>query len=68
MQELTTALSDLEEDKVYELVDRYIREGRPVFEIINALNTGMVAVGELFSQNVYFISQLMFSAELERSS
>lgn len=64
MKELSEALRDLEEDKVYTLVEQYIDEKLPILEIIDALNEGMVAVGELFSQNTYFISQLMFSAEI----
>jgi methanogenic corrinoid protein MtbC1 len=64
MKELKDALQDLEENKVYELVDKYVSEDQPVLEIIDALNAGMVGVGERFSQNIYFISQLMFSAEI----
>lgn len=64
MKDLTKALRDLEENTVYDLVEKYVAENRPVLEIIDALNDGMVAVGELFSQNTYFISQLMFSAEI----
>lgn len=64
MKELTDALQNLEEVKVYALVDQYVAQGRPVLEIIDALNQGMVGVGERFSENVYFISQLMFSAEI----
>lgn len=64
MKELSEALRDLEEEKVYALVDTYIHEDLPVLKIIDALNEGMVAVGDLFSQNTYFISQLMFSAEI----
>jgi methanogenic corrinoid protein MtbC1 len=64
MKDLMDALRDLEENKVYELVDRYVAENRPVLEIIDALNAGMVAVGERFSEKIYFISQLMFSAEI----
>ena len=64
MNELTEALRDLEENKVYELVEKYIAEEKPVLEIIAALNEGMVGVGERFSENIYFISQLMFSAEI----
>jgi len=64
MQDLSDALRDLEENKVYDLVDQYLAEKRPVLEIIDALNAGMVAVGERFSEKIYFISQLMFSAEI----
>ena len=64
MEELRQALRDLNEKKVYELVEQKIREGRPAMEIVKALNEGMVAVGELFSTGKYFISQLIFSAEI----
>ena len=64
MKELSESLRDLEEDKVYSLVEKYVDANVPALEIIDALNEGMVAVGELFSQGTYFISQLMFSAEI----
>ncbi|MGC1404863.1 MAG: corrinoid protein [Thermodesulfobacteriota bacterium] len=64
MEELRQALRDLNEKKVYELVEQKIREGRPAMEIVKSLNEGMVAVGELFSTGKYFISQLIFSAEI----
>ena len=45
-------------------MEQKIQEGRPAMEIVKALNEGMVAVGELFSTGKYFISQLIFSAEI----
>lgn len=63
MNELAQALRDLDENKVYELVNTQIEEV-PAIEIINACNEGMVAVGELFSEGTYFISELIFSAEI----
>lgn len=64
MKELASALRDLQEAKVYELVDGKINDGTSPLEIIDELNEGMVAVGELFSENKYFISQLLFSATI----
>lgn len=64
MSELAEALRDLKEDEVYRLVDQQIEQGVSPLEIIAACNEGMAAVGELFSSNVYFISQLIFSAEI----
>jgi methylmalonyl-CoA mutase cobalamin-binding domain/chain len=64
MAELEKALADLEEKKVYELVDRKVSEGADVLEIVAELNAGMVKVGELFSEEKYFISQLIYSAEI----
>lgn len=64
MEELIQALRDLNEKKVYNLVEQKIQEGVSAMEIVKALNEGMVAVGELFSAGKYFISQLIFSAEI----
>jgi 5-methyltetrahydrofolate--homocysteine methyltransferase len=64
MKELASALRDLQEAKVRELVDQMIDEGTSPLEIVDELNEGMVAVGDLFSENKYFISQLLFSATI----
>ena len=64
MDELAQALRDLDEKKVYDLVEEKIKKGVPAMEIVRACNEGMVAVGELFSKGDYFISQLIFSAEI----
>jgi methylmalonyl-CoA mutase cobalamin-binding domain/chain len=67
MSELANALRDLDEEKVYALVDEKINHGVSALDIIEECNEGMVAVGELFSQKTYFISQLIFSAEILRT-
>jgi methylmalonyl-CoA mutase cobalamin-binding domain/chain len=64
MNELADALRDLDEKKVYALVDEKISQGVPALDIIDECNVGMVAVGELFSEKKYFISELIFSAEI----
>ncbi len=68
MKELSELLRDLEEDKFNELLDKQIEANVPVMEIIEDCNQGMVAVGELFSLKKYYISQLMFSAEILRGA
>jgi len=64
MDELAQALRDLNEKKVYDLVEERIKKGVPAMEMVRACNEGMVAVGELFSACKYFISELIFSAEI----
>ena len=64
MNELANALRDLDEKKVYALIDEKINQGVSALDIIDECNEGMVAVGELFSEKKYFISQLIFSAEI----
>ncbi|MDA8307974.1 MAG: cobalamin-dependent protein [Deltaproteobacteria bacterium] len=64
MNDLSLALRDLDEKRVYELVEKQLAAGASAIDIINACNEGMVAAGELFSQGTYFISELIFSAEI----
>jgi methanogenic corrinoid protein MtbC1 len=64
MEDLAQALRDLDEKKVDALVEEKIKNGVSVMEIVRACNEGMVAVGELFSECKYFISELIFSAEI----
>jgi len=64
VNELSLALRDLDENRVYELVEKDLARGVSALEIIDSCNEGMVAVGELFSQCTYFISELIFSAEI----
>ena len=64
MDALAQAMRDLDEKKVNELVEEKIKDGVPAMEIVKICNEGMVAIGDLFSQGVYFISELLFSAEI----
>ncbi|MDL2259251.1 cobalamin-dependent protein [Deltaproteobacteria bacterium OttesenSCG-928-K17] len=64
MSELALAMKDLEEDKVFELVKKDLAAGRSPIEIIGDLNQGVVGVGELYEAGEYFVSQLMFAAEI----
>ncbi|HTY23934.1 MAG TPA: cobalamin-dependent protein [Desulfomonilaceae bacterium] len=64
MGDIAQALANLEEKKVYELVDQKVKEGANPLDIIQECNDGMIRVGELFSEQKYFITQLIFSAEI----
>lgn len=64
MDALAQAMRDLDEKKVLELVEVKINEKVPAMEIVAICNQGMVAIGELFSKGEYFISELLFSAEI----
>jgi len=63
---LTVALRDLDETAVNTLVEHEIDAQTPALRVVGYLNDGMVAVGRLFAEDEYFISQLIFSAEIFR--
>ncbi len=64
MGDLAQAIANLEEKRVNELIDRAIKEGVNPLDIIHEGNEGMVRVGQLFSEGKYFISELIYSAEI----
>lgn len=67
MEAIAEALRDLKEKRVLELVEEALSKGAPAMKIVEQCNQGMAAVGELFGTGKYFISQLIFSAEILKS-
>lgn len=64
MNELTEALVELEEKRVRSLVEKQILEGRNPLVILEDLKTGMDIVGQRFSDNEYFLVELVMSADV----
>ncbi|MCR3922601.1 MAG: cobalamin-dependent protein [Firmicutes bacterium] len=64
MTNLAEALRDLNEDLVNELVEEKLANGVNPIDIIKECNEGIVAVGELFASGHYYLTELMFSAEI----
>ncbi|NHI92982.1 MAG: cobalamin-binding protein [Candidatus Lokiarchaeota archaeon] len=64
MEDISKALGELEEDKVLELVQKAIDEGKDPINILEALQKGMDIIGKLYEKNEYFLSDLIFSAEI----
>ncbi len=62
--ELTKAMVELDEDKVYALVDQEIAAGTGPLEIIAQCNEGMVEIGRLFEENEYYLSELIMAGEI----
>lgn len=65
--ELTKAFIDLDEEKVYELVQKKTEAGEDPVGIIKECNEGMTEIGKLFEQNEYFLSELIMSGEIFKS-
>ncbi len=64
LTELGKSLRDLREKEVEELVSRAIDAQQPPLEIIDELSAGMDAVGALYKEGDYFLSELIFSGEI----
>lgn len=68
MEELISAMSKLDRDKVIELVNTLLREDRDPIKIIEALRKGLEMVGEKFEKGEYFLMDLMWSAEIFKAA
>lgn len=64
MSELSVAMKELEEETILDLVKKGLAAKKSPMDIIAELNQGVVGVGELYEKGEYFVSQLMFAAEI----
>jgi methanogenic corrinoid protein MtbC1 len=64
MSELTTAMADLEDESVMELLNKHLNDGNDPFATLQELKKGMDIVGERFSNGEYFLVELVMSADI----
>lgn len=64
LSELAQALTDLDEERVNTLVEARLKAGMAALDIIEECNAGMAEIGERFAANEYFLSELIYSAEI----
>ncbi|TFH00105.1 cobalamin-binding protein [Candidatus Thorarchaeota archaeon] len=64
MNDLTTAMADIEDEQVIDLIKKHLSEGREPVHILGDLKEGMDIVGQRFSDNEYFLVELVMSAEV----
>jgi methanogenic corrinoid protein MtbC1 len=61
---LAQALGDLEEDKAILLVNDKLAKGEPALSILEELQAGMNIVGERFESCEYYLSELIYAADI----
>jgi methylmalonyl-CoA mutase cobalamin-binding domain/chain len=67
LKELTTAVGELDENKVLELLNEFVATNPSEEEaqkVVVACQGGMAIVGEMFEQGEYFVGDLIFAGEL----
>jgi methanogenic corrinoid protein MtbC1 len=64
LKRVTTLLGDLEEDQLLEEVEKCLSAGADPMAVVEACRDGMEIVGKKFSEEEYFVSELIYSAEL----
>ena len=61
---LAQAVGDLEEDKAVTLVTDKLAKGEPALAILEELQAGMNIVGERFESCEYYLSELIYAADI----
>ena len=61
---LAQALGDLEEDKTVTLVADRLAQGGSALSILEELQAGMSIVGQRFEESEYFLSELIYAADI----
>ncbi len=64
--ELINAVADLDEQKTLLLVEEKIKAGVAPYEIVEQCRLGVEVVGKLYSEEKYFLSDLIMSEEIFR--
>ena len=67
-EELVEAVIELEEERTYKLVQKFLEEGVNPKEIIDLLRKGVEVVGERFNRKEYFLTELVMAGEIFQQS
>lgn len=65
--DLITALADLKEEEALKIVEKKLNSDEDPFKILEDIRLGMEIVGNRFSKNEYFISDLLYAGEILRA-
>jgi methanogenic corrinoid protein MtbC1 len=67
LKEITTAIGELEEEKVLEMLNDFVSNSpteEEALKVVGACQEGMAMVGNLFESGEYFVGDLIFAGEL----
>ncbi|TFG60497.1 MAG: cobalamin-binding protein [Spirochaetales bacterium] len=67
LNNITHSLIELEEDKVYEEVDKAIEAGSSGNDILKACQAGMAEIGNMYKREEAFIADMMYAGEILRN-
>lgn len=66
--ELSSAIAELEDDRVLALVEERLDSGRAAMEVVRSLQEGMKEVGDRFEAGEYFLNELVVAGEIMKDA
>lgn len=67
IKKISDLLIELEEEKVYDAVDKAIEQGVSGREILKASQAGMATIGDMYKREEAFVADMMFAGEIMRN-
>lgn len=68
LNDLFTAVADMQEETAMELTRKYLDEGVPAVEVFDCYQSALEEIGRRFEQQIYFIPELIMSGEMMKAS
>ncbi len=68
MQDLVKAVADMMEDEATALTKKYVEQGVPPLQIIDAYKEALSIIGKRFEQCTYFVPELILAGEMMKTA
>jgi len=68
MQDLVNAVAEMMEDEAMSLTKKYVAQGVPAVQIIDAYKEALSIIGKRFEQCTYFVPELILAGEMMKAA
>jgi methanogenic corrinoid protein MtbC1 len=68
MQDLVNAVAEMMEDEAMTLTKKYVEEGVPALQIIDAYKDALSIIGKRFEECTYFVPELILAGEMMKAA
>ncbi len=68
MQDLVKAVAEMMEDEAMALTKKYVEQGVPALQIIDAYKEALGIIGKRFEQCIYFVPELILAGEMMKTA
>lgn len=68
MQDLVNAVAEMMEDEAMTLTKKYVKEGVPPLQIIDAYKDALSIIGKRFEECTYFVPELILAGEMMKAA
>jgi methanogenic corrinoid protein MtbC1 len=68
MQDLVNAVAEMMEDEAMKLTKKYVEEGVPPVQIIDAYKAALGIIGKRFEECTYFVPELILAGEMMKAA